>query len=421
MDRMVGRRRALARGDASRYAITGPLLRAAGVPLRRAPGAARTGPTTGSTSRSRSAEDGDNYDRYLVRMAEMEQSMRIAEQALGADARAAPINVDFEGRPIDPAAYVDRGKQGKTEGLLLIADHALAESRRARTGRPHGRVNAPDKRVVLPPKETAYGSIEGLMNHFMLVMEGYGIRPPRGRGVLRRRRAPTASSASTWCPTAATARTACAAGRRACRRWPRCHRMIEGEMIADIDPDLRLGQHDRRGAGPMTARRRPKPPRTAGSRPRQQAQLAGGRGGCRRSIRTSAARCCPCCTWPRRPSARSRSRSRSTWRACSSSRRPTCTRSSPSTRCSSSSPRAATSWRSATTCPATCRGAEDIVDHLKERLGIEAGETTADGRVTLQSVECLCACEAAPMVQVDDRYEGHLTPEKVDRILEGLR
>ena len=31
-----------------------------------------------------------------------------------------PINVDFEGRPIDPAAYVDQGKQGKTEGLLLL-------------------------------------------------------------------------------------------------------------------------------------------------------------------------------------------------------------------------------------------------------------------------------------------------------------
>jgi len=41
--------------------------------------------------------------------------------------------------------------------------------------------------------------------------------------------------------------------------------------------------------------------------------------------------------------------------------------------------------------------------------------------VTLQSVECLCACEHAPMMQVDDRYELDLTPEKVDRILEGLR
>jgi NADH-quinone oxidoreductase subunit E len=66
-------------------------------------------------------------------------------------------------------------------------------------------------------------------------------------------------------------------------------------------------------------------------------------------------------------------------------------------------------------------GSRDILAHVKRRLGIEVGETTDDGRVTLQSVECLCACEAAPMAQVDERYEMNLTPEKVDRILEGLR
>jgi NADH-quinone oxidoreductase subunit E len=65
-------------------------------------------------------------------------------------------------------------------------------------------------------------------------------------------------------------------------------------------------------------------------------------------------------------------------------------------------------------------GAPRILDHLRRRLGIEVGETTADGRVTLQSVECLCACEHAPMMQVDDRYEFDLTPDKVDRILEDL-
>ena len=66
-------------------------------------------------------------------------------------------------------------------------------------------------------------------------------------------------------------------------------------------------------------------------------------------------------------------------------------------------------------------GAPEILAHVRQRLGIEAGETTADGRVTLQAVECLCACEAAPMMQVDDRYELNLTPEKVDRILEALQ
>jgi NADH-quinone oxidoreductase subunit E len=66
-------------------------------------------------------------------------------------------------------------------------------------------------------------------------------------------------------------------------------------------------------------------------------------------------------------------------------------------------------------------GAQDILRHVKARLGVDVGETTQDGRITLQAVECLCACEAAPMMQVDERYELNLTPEKVDRILEGLR
>jgi NADH-quinone oxidoreductase subunit E len=66
-------------------------------------------------------------------------------------------------------------------------------------------------------------------------------------------------------------------------------------------------------------------------------------------------------------------------------------------------------------------GARELLAHVKQRLGIDAGETTDDGRITLQSVECLCACEAAPMAQVDDRYELNLTPAKMDRILEGLR
>jgi NADH-quinone oxidoreductase subunit E len=65
-------------------------------------------------------------------------------------------------------------------------------------------------------------------------------------------------------------------------------------------------------------------------------------------------------------------------------------------------------------------GAPRLLAHLRERLGIEVGETTGDGRVTLLAVECLCACEHAPMAQVDDRYEVALTPETLDRLLETL-
>jgi NADH-quinone oxidoreductase subunit E len=67
------------------------------------------------------------------------------------------------------------------------------------------------------------------------------------------------------------------------------------------------------------------------------------------------------------------------------------------------------------------RGAEDVVAYLQERLGIEPGETTPDGRVTLLRVECLCACEAAPMMQVDAAYVGPLDRGTIDRVLEGLR
>jgi NADH-quinone oxidoreductase subunit D len=176
MDRMVGIG-VLSRAQTVAYAITGPLLRAAGVAydVRRAqPYYVYDRMEFEIPTRP----EGDNYARYLVRMAEMEQAMRIVEQALDT-IPGGPINVDFEGRPIDPASYVDQGKQGKTEGLLLLPI-TLSPNLQGQDRASQARVNVADKRVVMPPKETAYGSIEGLMNHFMLVMEGYGIRPPPG-------------------------------------------------------------------------------------------------------------------------------------------------------------------------------------------------------------------------------------------------
>jgi NADH-quinone oxidoreductase subunit E len=65
-------------------------------------------------------------------------------------------------------------------------------------------------------------------------------------------------------------------------------------------------------------------------------------------------------------------------------------------------------------------GAEDMLAYVSKRLGIEPGETTLDGRVTLLRVECLCACEMGPMMQVDDDYVGPLTRERIDRVLGAL-
>ncbi|MEQ8234030.1 MAG: NADH-quinone oxidoreductase subunit NuoE [Gammaproteobacteria bacterium] len=67
------------------------------------------------------------------------------------------------------------------------------------------------------------------------------------------------------------------------------------------------------------------------------------------------------------------------------------------------------------------RGSDEIVAHIENRLGIKLGESTADGRIFLKrEEECLAACCGAPMMQVDHVYYEHLTPARVDEILDGL-
>jgi len=65
-------------------------------------------------------------------------------------------------------------------------------------------------------------------------------------------------------------------------------------------------------------------------------------------------------------------------------------------------------------------GAEDLLAGIKEKLEIEVGETTRDGRFTLWTVECLGACELAPAIMINDKLHGNLTPEKLDRLLDSL-
>jgi len=65
-------------------------------------------------------------------------------------------------------------------------------------------------------------------------------------------------------------------------------------------------------------------------------------------------------------------------------------------------------------------GAGHIVEHVKRKLGIEVGETTADGQFTLLEVECLGSCGTAPMMQINDTYYENLTVERVDEILNQL-
>ncbi|MDX2169736.1 MAG: NAD(P)H-dependent oxidoreductase subunit E [Deltaproteobacteria bacterium] len=69
------------------------------------------------------------------------------------------------------------------------------------------------------------------------------------------------------------------------------------------------------------------------------------------------------------------------------------------------------------------RGADEIVDCLRVRLGIGVGGTTSDGQFTLSEAECLGSCGTAPMMQVNDDYWENLTPERtleiVDRLAQG--
>lgn len=65
-------------------------------------------------------------------------------------------------------------------------------------------------------------------------------------------------------------------------------------------------------------------------------------------------------------------------------------------------------------------GSKEIVEHLKNRLGVGLGETTADNKFTLKEAECLAACGGAPVMQVDKTYYENLTPDKIDTVLAEL-
>jgi NADH-quinone oxidoreductase E subunit len=67
------------------------------------------------------------------------------------------------------------------------------------------------------------------------------------------------------------------------------------------------------------------------------------------------------------------------------------------------------------------RGSDGIIQKLRDRLRISNGETTGDGRFTITEVECLGSCGTAPMMQVNDDFVENLTPETLDRLIEGWK
>jgi NADH-quinone oxidoreductase E subunit len=69
------------------------------------------------------------------------------------------------------------------------------------------------------------------------------------------------------------------------------------------------------------------------------------------------------------------------------------------------------------TLPCALSGSEKISDLLGKKLGIEVGETTADGKFTLTEVECLASCGTGPMMQINDDYYENLSEERINEIL----
>lgn len=119
-------------------------------------------------------ERGDNYDRYYVRMLEMEQSLRIIEQALNKMPKSkTPSSLTTEG--IEPAKAIEESRMKKVEGKIELSPNLEGSSKDEYNG-----ILTADRRYRVPPKEDTYTSIEGLINHFKFFMKGDGIQPPKG-------------------------------------------------------------------------------------------------------------------------------------------------------------------------------------------------------------------------------------------------
>jgi NADH-quinone oxidoreductase subunit D len=117
-------------------------------------------------------ERGDNYDRYMVRMREMEQSLRIIEQCLE---RMPASKAPLIGEGLEPAEAIHAGRSQRP-GVPTKMSPCLEGSEKA----IYKNTMADAPQYVMPPKEDTYTTIEGLISHFKYFMNGHGIRPPAG-------------------------------------------------------------------------------------------------------------------------------------------------------------------------------------------------------------------------------------------------
>jgi NADH-quinone oxidoreductase subunit E len=66
------------------------------------------------------------------------------------------------------------------------------------------------------------------------------------------------------------------------------------------------------------------------------------------------------------------------------------------------------------------RGGAAVLEHFERKLGLRAGETSPDGEVTLERVNCLGACALAPLAVIDGQYHGQMTESKADKVLQPI-
>jgi NADH-quinone oxidoreductase subunit D len=170
----LGRTRGVAvmtKEDALSYGWTGPCLRSTGVPYD-----VRKAHPYLVYDRLKFevpvGENGDNFDRYKVRMREMEQSLRLVEQVAALLPDAPPLPA---GPAIEPAEAVRRSRSARAEEPVRLSPNLEGSEATRLDG-----LMTRDKPVGVPPKEATYTTMEGLIDHFLFFMSGKGIRPPKG-------------------------------------------------------------------------------------------------------------------------------------------------------------------------------------------------------------------------------------------------
>ena len=118
-------------------------------------------------------ERGDNFDRYMVRMQEMEQSLRMVEQCVTKIPKSSATSHEVK-KGMEPAEAIKASRTKKPEEKIKLSPNLEGAEKERYPGILAG------KKYVVPPKDDTYTNIEGLINHFKFFMRGHGIRPPKG-------------------------------------------------------------------------------------------------------------------------------------------------------------------------------------------------------------------------------------------------